>query len=456
MQRPGPGIGLVAGVLLGLLAGWWLRGETPAGDAPRVPADAETAKPRATPAATSPTPRRRSSAAEASADPAPVEGSPSAPSAASPDSADPSATPSDATDGASPRGSTPGATDPAAPATPSSAPAAGVPDETKPLREAQGVVVDAVAQTPVAGARVLFAVADGPKAGSWWGDTTDDSGRFHNKVDDARDLGGNGFELRVSKEGFEPVRVAASGGEQRIELRPRTSPVMPGRIVGVARSPDGKPVAGEIEVEAYDENGSNVAQRAVADAGGSFVLDGVPPGSWRMRWNRGAWTAVTVSESGEGRVDLVAGAPGASPGFVITDVDPSKVTSDDPTTKARLATLVRLLEEVGRATELDAGARERVRRALALEVQQIAADGQASLPRRDLAVTGLPAVGRAWLRLETHPRHFRRVEVDSGVARFPGVPVGAYTAVLVEPGRPDRSAAITVPPGDGPLETAFR
>jgi hypothetical protein len=324
------------------------------------------------------------------------------------------------------------------------------------LREAQGLVVDAIAQTPVAGARVLFAVADGPKSGRWWGDTTDDAGRFHNRVDDGRDLGDARFELRVSKDGYEPVRVAASGGEQRIELRPRTTPVMPGRVVGVVRSGDAKPFAGEIEVEGMDENGNNAAQRAIADAGGSFVLDGVPPGSWRMRWNRGAWTAVTVSESGEGRMELVAGTDGASPGLVITDIDPSKVTSDDPATKERLATLVRLLDEVGRATELDAGARERVRRTLALEVQQLAAEGQTALPRRDLAVTGLSVAGRAWLRLETRPRHFRRVEVRSGVARFPAVPVGAYSAVLVEPGRPDRTASITVPPGDGPVEVAFR
>ena len=58
--------------------------------------------------------------------------------------------------------------------------------------------------------------------------------------------------------------------------------------------------------------------------------------------------------------------------------------------------------------------------------------------------------------LEIKPRQLWRVEVTSGVARFPPVPVGAYTAVLLQPGLPDRSAAVVVPQGDGACEAAFR
>ena len=39
---------------------------------------------------------------------------------------------------------------------------------------------------------------------------------------------------------------------------------------------------------------------------------------------------------------------------------------------------------------------------------------------------------------------------------FASVPPGAYLAVLVEPGRPDRSMPVTVGPGEGRLDVEFR
>jgi hypothetical protein len=324
----------------------------------------------------------------------------------------------------------------------------------KPAREAAGVVIDAATQKPIAGARVLFALVDGAHAGSWWGDTTDAEGRFHPVVHDDAGLAGARFEVRVGKDGYETARVPAAEGEYRIELHPRTSPAVPGRVVGLARSADGKPFTGELEIDGSDEMGGNASQRTVADAGGAFVLDGVPPGHWELRWNGGRAEA-TVPEGGEARIALTA-AEGGGRGFVVTDVDPSTATAPDTASQAQLASLKKLLDDVAKATDMTPAARERLSRALALEVQRLVAAAQLAQPRRDLVVTGLPSAGRAWLRFELKPRQFWRVEVQGGVAKFAAVPLGTYAAVLVETGARDRTASITVPAGDGAFTTEFR
>lgn len=323
-----------------------------------------------------------------------------------------------------------------------------------PAREATGVVVDATTQQPVAGARVLFAIAAGSRAGSWWGDTTAQDGRFHNRVDDDTDLAGMRMELRVSTDGYEPVRVAAEGRDLRVELRPRTTPVVPGRVVGVARGADGKPVAGEIEVNGSDGEGANATQWTVADASGAFVLDGMPPGSWQLQIGRGPRVDVTVPEGGETRVELTSGAPGD--GHVVTDIDVSKATFDDKRSQEANRQLVLLMSQIADSAALDAGARERLTRQVAQEIQQLQSDALAAAPRRDVAITGLPATARTWVRLELRPRHFRRAEAQGGSALFPSVPLGTYQAVLVEPGRPDRTMNVVVATGDGRLDVAFR
>jgi len=43
-----------------------------------------------------------------------------------------------------------------------------------------------------------------------------------------------------------------------------------------------------------------------------------------------------------------------------------------------------------------------------------------------------------------------------GAAKFAGVPLGTYAAVLVESGARDRTSSITVPAGDGAYTTEFR
>jgi hypothetical protein len=333
-------------------------------------------------------------------------------------------------------------------------------EKVPPLRQASGVVVDAATQQPVASARVLLAIAEGPQAGSWWGATTGDDGSFGAQVGGEVDLTGSRLEVRVSKDGYEPALVPAAEKDMRVELRIRGSPAMPGRVAGTARRADRTPFTGEIEVEGADEHGNNASQIVLADTAGAFVLEGVPPGRWRLRVGAAQFVAVLVPDGGETRVDLAAPKPGEETGFVVTDIDPATVKPTDKVLAARAAALRILLESLAaeRSPGLDEGARSRLTRAVVLEFQTLDAQTRAALPRRDVAVTGLgPAAGglRAWLRLEVKPRLFRRVEIVDGVARFASVPVGPYTAVLVVPGRPDVVRPIVVAPGDGAFDAAW-
>lgn len=345
-----------------------------------------------------------------------------------------------------------GATDPAGTRASDPSAAAGAP-----VRAAPGVVVDAATQLPIVGARVLLAIADGPRAGSWWGDTSNSAGRFHPKIGDDTDLQGAHLELRVSKDGYVTSRTPASAEPVRIELQVRAAPQMPGRVVGVVRGEGGRVVTGEIDVDGYDDIGGNATQRTVADAQGAFVLEGVPPGRWQFSRGGGSQFGVDVPDGGEARIEIAPPRAVGQGGFIVTDVDPAAVKPADPTRAARLATLVELLAKLGPETapSLDDGTRERLRRAVALEIQRLDAEERSALPRRAVTVTGLGAQidrgARAWVRLEVKPRLFWRVEVQAGTARFPSVPIGTYTAVLVQPGRPEATWNVTVLPGDGLL-----
>ena len=185
-----------------------------------------------------------------------------------------------------------GSTDPSSgAASAAAAPAAGTHDSadagpSSSEREARGVVVDGATQTPVAGARVLLAALDGPQAGAWWGATSDAEGRFSVRVTDDRALPAR-FQIRVSRDGYDSARVAPAAGDVRVQLATRSTPMLPGRVLGTAHTADGKPFAGEVEIAGYDEQGNNASQRALADALGKFTLAGGPPGRWRFGWLRG-------------------------------------------------------------------------------------------------------------------------------------------------------------------------
>jgi hypothetical protein len=438
-----------AGLAAGLLLGWLLRGpgETPEQATPSASSSGTSATRAASPAAAR-APRRRSSDG--------TDGETTEQREASPPSADAvAATPGGASEAAADAPSVATREGAARPSSGGAAPESAPPAaKSQPAREARGVVIDAATQQPISGARVLFAIATGGRAGSWWGDTTAADGRFANRVDDDTDLAGQRMELRVSKDGYEPVRVAAEGGDLRVELRPRTTPVVPGRVAGLARGADGKPLAGEIEVNGYDGEGANATQWTLADASGEFVLEGVPPGSWQLRIGSGPRAEVTVAEGGEARVELTSAKSGD--GFVVTDVDPSKVVVEGAQANEALADLRRLYEQASAIQSIDAAARERLLRQFALEIQQLESRTLAAAPRREVAISRLPSDTRAWLRLEQRPRHFRRVEVQGGVARFPSVPAGKYLAVLLEPGRPDRTMQVTVGTGEGRVDVEFR
>jgi hypothetical protein len=463
---------LVAGFLLGAFTVWALRDTAPA---PQSPAAPDAARPAAakTPAAPEAASRRPGrAAAPAPAAPSEAGSGPAGQSGATAGTASRDAPNAAA---AKPKPTEPAAPPrtgrAAAPATPFSATAATKEPEIQsvvlspaptppPLRAAAGVVVDAATQQPIGGARVLLAIAEGPLKGSWWGDTTGEDGTFHPAIHSESSLPASSFELRVSKDGYEPVRVPAAAEGMRVELRLRGVFPIPGRVVGVARTADGKPLAGEFEVDGSDEMGGNATQFAIADSGGAFALEGVPPGRWQLRVGRGPQVEAVVPEGGEVRIEFALGKPGDKGGLTVTDIDPSAVKPADPAAAERLAALTRLLAELSaeRSPALEDDARARISRSVAQEIQKLDAASRAALPRREVQVTGLAAAAgglRAWVRLEVRPRYFRRVEVTDGAARFPSVPVGTYTAVLVVPGRPDLTREVIVPPGDGAFATQW-
>ncbi|MCE9635214.1 MAG: carboxypeptidase-like regulatory domain-containing protein [Planctomycetes bacterium] len=332
------------------------------------------------------------------------------------------------------------------------------------VREAPGVVVDAATQLPIAGARVLLAIADGSRAGAWFGDTSDASGRFAPRVGDDTDLRGSRVELRVSKDGYEPSTTAVVGADPvRVELRARGAPRLPGRVTGTltfGATTDSIP--SEVEVDGYDEQGNNASQRAPVDARGAFALEGVPAGRWRLARGGGNPVVVDVPDGGEARVELAPPRPAGQGGFTVTDIDVNAVKPADPARAARLDVLIDMLARLGSAASpaLDDPARARLQLAVAQEVQRLDAEDRAALPRRIVTVTGLAARieggARAWVRLEPKPRLFWRVEATAGAAQFPAVPIGTYTAVLVQPGRADQSCEVVVPPGDGPFVAEWK
>jgi hypothetical protein len=253
------------------------------------------------------------------------------------------------------------------------------------------------------------------------------------------------------------VRLPVGDGETRVELRPRTSPVVPGRVVGIVTGPMGKPIQSEVAVECFDERGDCVVQHVVSDGGGQFVLEGVPPGRCRLRWNAGEFEETIVPEDGDSQpVQLIPGGDARRSSFVVTDIEPATAHSDDPAVEKQLDALRGQLAAIDADRSLDASAREVKRRETAQEMQRVLADAHAALPRRDVVVTGLPTGERTWLRLETRPRDFRRVEAKDGVARFPSVPTATYSLVVAVPGKLDRTLTLVVPAGEGAFETSLR
>jgi hypothetical protein len=284
-----------------------------------------------------------------------------------------------------------------------------------------GRIVDDEGGASLDGARVLLFVvlADG-KLGRGQGDTTGADGAFKNPRPQGWDAPGAHAELFIAKEGYETVRVPVTESEPVVKMRRMTRAPLPGRVVGVARDEQGLPLTGALLVTSEDEIRNNAAQYVIADAGGAFVLEGVPPGWKIFRMLGGKDAQAIVPEGGETRIELV-------------------VKSDPRSDEERLLGTDSSREGYGKTPIV----RD--------------AEGRAP-PPREVVISGLPEMPGTAVRLGSAalvPRIYWRFEAKNGEARFPVVAAGEWKVTVVEPGKPAVSMPLRVEAGDGPVRAAF-
>jgi 5-hydroxyisourate hydrolase-like protein (transthyretin family) len=314
----------------------------------------------------------------------------------------------------SPRDQGAGGGDPSSPGSPSSPPPPSSPSAASAPEKLAGHVLDAGTNEPLEGVRVLYTVLVDDKVQTWQGATTRADGLFDNKRPEGWDRKGARLELRVAKDGYETSYVPVPDASPVVRLRRRDHPLLPGRVLGVARDAASAPLTGVLLVDGSDEMDGNASQYAVADAAGAFVLEGVPPGPWRFSLSGGQRVEATVVEGGETRIELRV------PKDLRTDEDRVQGRIDAGWGKPPAVPLV---------------------------------DGRRPAPR-EVVVTGLPqtpgTVVRAhWTALA--PRLFWRFEAKAGEARFPALPVGNWTLTILEPGKPSPKVPCDVPAGEGQL-----
>ena len=352
---------------------------------------------------------------------------------------------------------TPGAPD----AAPADAPAESVttvtaaarpPQPAGVVREVKGVVVDRATGRPLAGARVMFCHvgADGG-AWAWHGDDADDRGRFECGFDEEDDLSAGHMEVRVRRAGYEDVRRAAEKDEMRIELVARTHAAEPGRVVGLAVDHEGRACPGRLLVEGMDDFGAYQAQWTRADAAGTFVLEGIPAGYWRLRAEGeedGGYVEVLVPERGEARVQLRTEPPASG--------DDMKNVATLEKAVADIAGVRKELDVLAdhSAGEVKRGAEEIERLRTGVESMRTRVE-----PGRVVVVSGLPAgssgavarlapsAGRGW---------FWRARADGTTVTFDDVPAGSYVLRLeTSAGFTDAGAFEVRTEGAGPLEISL-
>lgn len=332
------------------------------------------------------------------------------------------------------------------------APAAVLPDQTGVVRAVKGVVVDRATGRPLAGARVLLCYVMTDSGGvSWHGDDADDHGRFDCSFDEKDDLSAGHMELRVRKAGYEDVFRAAEKGDMRIELVARTHAAEPGRVVGLAVDLKGLACPGRLLVEAMDDFGAYQAQWTRADAAGTFVLEGVPAGHWRLHAESdadGPYVDVLVPERGEARVQLRTEPP-------MTDKDESTVSTLERAV-GNLDDIRRRIDEIAQSSPSDVKRQEEDAEHLRAGVESM----RTRVARgRDVVVAGLPA-GSAGAVARVSPKTgrnwFWRARVDGAGVTFADLPPGAYVLRIEgETGLADAGAFEVPADGEGPLEIRF-
>jgi hypothetical protein len=167
-----------------------------------------------------------------------------------------------------------------------------------------------------------------------------------------------------------------------------------------ARWNDGTRYAGRLLVDGWPAKGEWFAQWVLPDHDGTFLLVGIPAGTWNLRvaGKSDSGEKVAVPESGEVRVVLPVHRRGV--------IEPQDAPKGEP-------------REVEVSTEaVDAG----------------------------------PG---AYVRAEVRPGLFFRSEVVASVARFPALPSGPWTFVLQSTDRAEVRFTADVPPGSGRLALRF-
>lgn len=277
---------------------------------------------------------------------------------------------------------------------------AGEADDGSPAAplEVSGIVLDGADGTPIAGARILYALmeADGTPTGGWEGDTTNVEGRFKPNAWKAGSTKGKTGEIRVRAPGYSDFIGPVHEAEITVRLEKRDREPLPGSLRGTVLKPDGDPYEGRVQFEGSDAFGNNMGQWTETDASGGFMLAAVPSGTWRLRVGGGARMTVLVPDGGEAWASFKAGDGDVAAGKPRADTD-----------------------------------------------------------RRVVVTLPADAEGAASVRAEVKERSFWRAPVSGGTAEFAHLPVGSYTFVIETPGKPERSLKASIEAGDDAQTVTF-
>jgi len=260
-------------------------------------------------------------------------------------------------------------------------------------KRVRGRVVDAATGEPVAGVRVMLSIFDGRvgvPTGSW-GSTSGADGSFEVGPDERTVRRADRIEVRALAPGYDMEATVAEEGVV-VRLPRRDGPVPRGTLAGVATTAAAAPLTGRIQVEMTDGLGDWHGIWTLAASDGSFRIDGLRAGPYRVHMAPATAETVreaTVAAGAEVRVDLRG-----------------RAEADDPAN-----------------------------------------------PPRALRLTGLPKDEGLWVRLHiaTAGRQYWKAPVVDGATEFPAVQLGSWNVVLERDDVEEPWASIEVKPGDGPL-----
>lgn len=322
-------------------------------------------------------------------------------------------------------------------------PAESAPDATKPIEKVTGIVVDTKSGAGVEGVTIHLCVSreDG-EFGGWTGETSDAEGNFVCDLPPSWANTKNKFEIRAGRDGYRPARVAVTTDTARVEIEKLDRIPLAGRIVGTARGEDGRPITGRIFIGMNDElDLHSFGVWANADANGRFAIDAVAPGHWTVGLSESRESfEVNVVEGGEASVELRGKFEEATGAFAAGELTEAAYARE----KTRLEHL--MYGAMGSKDEAAAGS-------AGYAVQQLEYQWLRYAPGRDVVVTGLPAAGGAYVRLDRREGACCewRAPIADGKAAFPSIPLGRWRAILVRPGEADVGVEVDVVKGDGVL-----